>query len=63
MQDRGLLISSVLASGLLLAGGAWAAEPQQVWQATGLDGPESAVHDSGQGVIYVSKREWRSQCR
>jgi sugar lactone lactonase YvrE len=54
MQDRGLLISSVLAGGLLLAGGAWAAEPQQVWQATGLDGPESAVHDSGQGVIYVS---------
>jgi sugar lactone lactonase YvrE len=54
MQDRGLLISGVLASALLFAGGAWAAEPQQVWQATGLDGPESAVHDSGQGVIYVS---------
>jgi sugar lactone lactonase YvrE len=54
MQDRGLLTSGVLASALLLAGGAWAAEPQQVWQATGLDGPESAVHDSGQGVIYVS---------
>ena len=54
MHDRGLLISGVLASGLLLAGGAFAAEPQQVWQATGLDGPESAVLDSGEGVIYVS---------
>jgi SMP-30/Gluconolactonase/LRE-like region len=54
MQDRGLLISGVLAGGLLLAGGALAAEPQQVWQATGLDGPESAVLDSGAGVFYVS---------
>jgi hypothetical protein len=54
MQDRGLLISGVLAGGLLLAGGALAAEPQQVWQATGLDGPESAVLDSGEGVFYVS---------
>jgi sugar lactone lactonase YvrE len=54
MQDRGLLISGVLAGGLLLAGGAFAAEPQQVWQATGLDGPESAVLDSGEGVFYVS---------
>jgi hypothetical protein len=49
-----LLISGVLAGGLLLAGGALAAEPQQVWQATGLDGPESAVLDSGEGVFYVS---------
>jgi sugar lactone lactonase YvrE len=54
MHDRGWLSSGVLASGMLLAAGAWAAEPQQVWQATGLDGPESAVLDSGAGVIYVS---------
>jgi sugar lactone lactonase YvrE len=54
MHDRRLLISGVLASAMLLAGGAWAAEPQQVWQATGLDGPESAVFDPDAGVIYVS---------
>jgi sugar lactone lactonase YvrE len=54
MGDRGLLISGVLAGGLLLAAGAWAAEPEQVWQAEGLDGPESAVLDSGEGVLYVS---------
>jgi hypothetical protein len=54
MYDRNLLLSGVLAGGLLLAGSALAAEPQQVWQATGLDGPESAVLDAAQGVIYVS---------
>jgi DNA-binding beta-propeller fold protein YncE len=54
MQYRGLLISGVLASALSLAGAAWAAEPEQVWQATGLDGPESAVFDPDAGVIYVS---------
>ena len=54
MQDRGLLMAGALASGLLLAGGAWAAELEQAWQATGLDGPESAVLDSGEGVLYVS---------
>jgi sugar lactone lactonase YvrE len=36
------------------AGGAQAAEPEKVWQAEGLDGPESAVLDSGEGVLYVS---------
>ena len=54
MYDRGLLLSGMLAGGLLLAGSVAAAEPQQVWQATGLDGPESAVLDAAQGVIYVS---------
>jgi hypothetical protein len=54
MHDRSWLISGALAGGLVLAGGALAAEPQQVWQATGLDGPESAVLDSGAGVFYVS---------
>jgi sugar lactone lactonase YvrE len=48
------MISSVLGGGLLTAAAALAAEPQQVWQAQGLDGPESAVLDSGEGVIYVS---------
>jgi hypothetical protein len=38
----------------LLAAGVSAAEPQQVWQAEGLDGPESAVLDSEEGVLYVS---------
>ncbi len=54
MYDRGLLLSGMLAAGLGLAGGVAAAEPQQVWQAKGLDGPESAVLDAGAGVIYVS---------
>jgi hypothetical protein len=40
MYDRGVLLSSMLTGGLLLAGSVAAAEPQQVWQATGLDGPE-----------------------
>jgi sugar lactone lactonase YvrE len=48
------MISSVIGGGLLLAGGAQAAEPEKVWQAEGLDGPESAVLDSGEGVLYVS---------
>jgi sugar lactone lactonase YvrE len=54
MYDRGLLLSGLLAGGLLLAGGVAAAEPQQAWQATGLDGPESAVLDAAAGVLYVS---------
>jgi sugar lactone lactonase YvrE len=54
MKHRGVLISSVLAGGLLVGAGAPAAEPEQVWQAEGLDGPESAVLDSGEGVLYVS---------
>jgi sugar lactone lactonase YvrE len=54
MGDRGLLISGVLAGGLFLAAGASAAEPEQVWLAEGLDGPESAVLESGEGVLYVS---------
>jgi sugar lactone lactonase YvrE len=54
MCDRGLLLSGLLAGGLLWAGGVAAAEPQQAWQATGLDGPESAVLDAAAGVLYVS---------
>ena len=54
MNDRGLLISSIVAGGLLAGAGVLAAEPEQVWQATGLDGPESAVLDAGEGVLYVS---------
>jgi DNA-binding beta-propeller fold protein YncE len=54
MHHRGLLTSSILAGGLLAATGALAAEPEQAWQATGLDGPESAVVDTTAGVLYVS---------
>ncbi|HEX6111208.1 MAG TPA: hypothetical protein VFZ10_02800 [Geminicoccaceae bacterium] len=54
MHRRGLLTSSILAGGLLAGAGAFAAEPEQAWQATGLDGPESAVLDPDQGVLYVS---------
>jgi sugar lactone lactonase YvrE len=48
------MISSVIGGALLVAGGAQAAEPEKVWQAEGLDGPESAVLESGEGVLYVS---------
>jgi sugar lactone lactonase YvrE len=54
MHDRSLLASGALTGALLLAAGASAAEPQQVWQAQGLDGPESAVLESSEGVLYVS---------
>ncbi len=53
-MHRSLTISMVLAGGLLLATGALAAEPKPVWQASGLDAPESAVLDEAAGVIYVS---------
>ena len=49
-----ILHCSALVSGLLLASAGGAAEPQKVWEATGLKNPESAVYDSGAGVIYVS---------
>jgi outer membrane protein assembly factor BamB len=48
------MISSVIGGGLLVAGGAQAAELAKVWQAEGLDGPESAVLESSEGVLYVS---------
>ena len=54
MTHRGLLLSSALTGGLMVAAGVLAAEPEQVWQASGLDGPESAVLDPGAGVFYVS---------
>jgi DNA-binding beta-propeller fold protein YncE len=54
MIDRGWPFGGAIAAGLLLAAGALAVEPEQVWQAEGLDGPESAVLDAGGGVIYVS---------
>jgi sugar lactone lactonase YvrE len=37
-----------------LVGGTGAAELTQVWEATGLKGPESAVYDPARNVIYVS---------
>jgi sugar lactone lactonase YvrE len=38
----------------LFSPGAVAAEPQQVWEATGFKQPESAYYDRTAGVIYVS---------
>lgn len=46
--------SGVLAGGLILAASALAAEPQQMWQVEGLEGPESAVLDPQEGTLYVS---------
>jgi sugar lactone lactonase YvrE len=54
MHHRALLSSSIVAGALLAGAGALAAEFEQAWQATGLDGPESAVVDPGAGVLYVS---------
>jgi sugar lactone lactonase YvrE len=54
MNHRGLLLSSVLTGSLFIGAGALAAEPERAWQATGLDGPESAVVDPDAGVLYVS---------
>jgi sugar lactone lactonase YvrE len=54
MNDRAWPVGGAIAGGLLLAVGALAAEPEQVWQAEGLDGPESALLDATEGVLYVS---------
>jgi hypothetical protein len=54
MLERTSIISAALGGGLLLAAGALAAEPEMVWQAEGLEGPESAVLDPDAGVLYVS---------
>ncbi len=51
---KSILLSSTFVAGILLAGAAGAAEPQKVWEATGLKNPESAVYDAQAGVIYVS---------
>jgi len=37
-----------------LSSGPAAAEPAQVWEATGFKGPESVIHDGGRSVLYVS---------
>ena len=54
MLERTSIISVALGGGLLLAAGALAAEPEMVWQAEGLEGPESAVLDPDAGVLYAS---------
>lgn len=54
MHRRALLTTSILAGGLFAGAGALAADLELVWQATGLDGPESAVFDADAGVFYVS---------
>jgi sugar lactone lactonase YvrE len=48
---KSLLSTVVLA---LFSPGAVAAEPQQVWEATGFKQPESALYDRTAGAIYVS---------
>jgi hypothetical protein len=47
-------IPATLGGSMLLAAGAAAAEPAKAWQVEGLDGPESAVLDAGEDVLYVS---------
>jgi sugar lactone lactonase YvrE len=54
MLKRTSMISTALGGGLLLTAGALAAEPEMVWQAEGLEGPESALLDPEAGVLYVS---------
>jgi hypothetical protein len=43
-----------MALGTLLPAGTASAEPQKVWEATGLKNPESALYDPAAGTIYVS---------
>lgn len=38
----------------IITTGAFAADLEVAWEATGFDGPESVVLDSGEGVIYLS---------
>ncbi len=45
-------VLSMTAWGLL--SGSAVAEPVKVWEATGFMGPESAIHDGGRGVLYIS---------
>ena len=54
MYDRGLLLSGMLAGGLLLAAERCCGRAPAGVAGHGLDGPESAVLDAAQGVIYVS---------
>lgn len=54
MTVRLCSLPAALAASLLITAGAMAAEPELVWQAEGLDGPESAVLDPAEGVLYVS---------
>lgn len=49
----GLSIWAGLA-GIVATGSAWAAEPEVVWETTGLKNPESAVYDDERDVLYVS---------
>lgn len=52
MHRHSWLLATVAA--VALAAPASAAEPQQVWEAGGFKGPESALYDADADVIYVS---------
>jgi hypothetical protein len=54
MANHRIAMLASLGSALLTLGQAAAAEPKQVWEATGFKNPESALHDSVRDVIYVS---------
>jgi sugar lactone lactonase YvrE len=55
MSSRGTLPLLTTATAIVFSVGVVsAAEPQKLWQATGLKNPESAVFDSASGAIYVS---------
>lgn len=54
MTVRRWMTPSIFAVVMLSAVSAASAEPQLIWQAEGLDGPESVVLDADAGVFYVS---------
>ena len=54
MTLRMWTIPAALCGSVALATGAGAAEPAKAWQVDGLDAPESAVLDAGDGTLYVS---------
>lgn len=57
MKVYGMKVALVGVLSLAVGGfssGPAAAEPAQVWEATGFKGPESAIYDGGRGILYVS---------
>jgi len=54
MQINMKTMCSALCFASLLSAGALAADLEVAWEATGFDGPESAVLDSAAGILYLS---------
>lgn len=53
-RTKTTLIGLLSMSAWGLFSGSAMAEPVKIWEATGFMGPESAIHDGGRSVLYVS---------